>query len=486
MVTGVARSKGLKKRRKKIRMESSPWAAEIPEAVAAHDVLVIYGGRVSSKSTEVAIYILKRIMARYERVACVREVTETTKHSVFDVFKRLLLKHDLMDKFALTNTYMRHIKTGSLVTFHGLSTQTEQGIRSLEGVTITWLEEGHTIQRDHLETLVPTVLREEGAKLFVTFNPQHPDDAVWQRFVSEKGIEVSDETVWTKLVNYPENRFLSDTAKRQLERLKERDPDDFAHVYLGQFKPDKGAKKVLPYGLASMCVDAHKREEFVRRFPDWKPSGRRDAGWDVADEGYEGNVLSIRQGPMLEWVRQWTASGLLDATGTADQVCRDAKLRRLFYDSGGLGAGVRGFMAVYATERGMRNYALEPTFFNGRVEGADNEYMDGATNQDFFRSRNSQLAWALRLRAENTKRLLEGDESVYPDDCLIIDSEALRRAGWSVEEYLLDISQPMYREDQSSKIVIEKSPDGKPSPHGFDSLCLAFSWDSADEGLAIE
>lgn len=486
MVAGVARAKGPKKRRKKIRMESSPWAAEIPEAIPEHDVLVIYGGRVSSKSTEVAIYILKRIMARYERVAVVREVTETTKHSVFDVFKRLLLKHGLRDKFVLTNTYMQHIKTGSLVTFHGLSTQTEQGIRSLEGVTITWLEEGHTIKRDHLETLVPTVLREEGAKLFVTFNPQHPDDAVWQRFVSEKGIEVSDETVWTRRVNYPENRFLSDTAKRQLERLKERDPDDFAHVYLGQFKPDKGTKKVLPYGLAAMCVDAHKHPEFLRRFPDWKPSGRRDAGWDVADEGYEGNVLSIRQGPMLLYVRQWTATGLLDATGEADEICREAKLRRLFYDAGGLGAGVRGFMAVFAAERGQRNYALEPTFFNGKVEGADNEYMDGVTNLDFFRSRNSQLGWGLRLRAEDTKRLLEGDESVHPDQCLIIDSEALRRAGWSVEEYLLDISQPVYREDMNSKTVIEKQPDGKASPHGFDSLGLTFGWDSQDEGLSIE
>ena len=56
--------------------------------------------------------------------------------------------------------------------------------------------------------------------------------------------------------------------------------------------------------------------------------------------------------------------------------------------------------------------------FGASVEGGNMEFVRGQTNAQYFARRGSQLAWALRLRATRTKRLMEG-EDVDLGTCLL-------------------------------------------------------------------
>ena len=90
------------------------------------------------------------------------------------------------------------------------------------------------------------------------------------------------------------------------------------------------------------------------------------------------------------------------------------------------------------------------------------------------------MAFALRLRANRTVRLLEGDTDVDPATCLFISSKIPR-----LEQYLSELTQPRYRTNPTTgKLEIDKRGDdeAKKSPDSYDATALAFARDS-DAGL---
>ena len=121
---------------------------------------------------------------------------------------------------------------------------------------------------------------------------------------------------------------------------------------------------------------------------------------------------------------------------------------------------------------GQRPYSARPVNFGGKITGEKTQYSRGASNADFFSRRNAQLAWALRLRAMMTRRLMDG-EDVNPEYCLFIDPKISR-----LEAFLAELGQPEWEEDASGRVKIEKCPEDAPSPDLYDAAILAFAVDS--------
>lgn len=164
----------------------------------------------------------------------------------------------------------------------------------------------------------------------------------------------------------------------------------------------------------------------------------------------------------------WSSQVLGDTARRADTYCREHGARQLYYDVTGVGAGIRSHLS----EMRDRDYGAQPVNFGGAVAGQKRTFTYRVSNKDFFSRRNAQLAWALRLRAQRTGRLLDG-EAVDPDTCLFIDSSIPR-----LESYLAQLSQPEWKEDTSGRVVIDKTPEDAPSPDLYDATALAFAADS--------
>ncbi len=92
-----------------------------------------------------------------------------------------------------------------------------------------------------------------------------------------------------------------------------------------------------------------------------------------------------------------------------------------------------------------RDYGARPVNFGEAVAGPERNYSYRVRNKDFFARRNAQLAWALRLRAQQTARLLDR-EDVDVGSCLFV-SEGIER----LESYLAQLSQPEWKEDTAGE-----------------------------------
>jgi phage terminase large subunit len=142
----------------------------------------IYGGRFSLKSHTVARYLIIRARMDKIRVLCAREFQVSIAESSHQLLSDLIRYYNLTD-FRVTDKAIVNTETGSEFIFKGLH-HNEQGIKSIEGVDIAWVEEAQTITQNSLEILTPTV-RKDGSQIIYTYNRLLEDDPVHVRLVIE-------------------------------------------------------------------------------------------------------------------------------------------------------------------------------------------------------------------------------------------------------------------------------------------------------------
>ena len=121
------------------------------------------------------------------------------------------------------------------------------------------------------------------------------------------------------------------------------------------------------------------------------------------------------------------------------------------------------------------NYRVLPVNFGDKVAGPGVMYEPRRTNEQVFSKRNAQMAFNLRLRANRTVKLLEGDTDVDPAMCLFIRSDIPR-----LEQYLSELTQVKYRSNPTTgKIEIDKrgGDENAKSPDSYDATALAFARD---------
>ena len=370
------------------------------------------------------------------------------------------------DCYTQTRTAINHAN-GTHFFFIGLSVVSEEDIRGLSMVDLVWVEEAHRISRTSWEMVYPTI-RKDNAEIWMTFNPKYRTDIAW-----ELAQRTNDPTYWIKKINYPDNMFFTPRNNRDRLRDKIENPDRYGHIWEGEPDDASAAKKVLPYAMLRLCVDA------------WEKRPTRGAlvhgGYDVADTGDDKNALAIRCGPELFHVERWRGSmnfTVSDSTRRACLRCAENNAVRLVYDAGGVGAGVRGPFLEWLQETGHR-IAPTPFNFGGEVRGKDINFITGTRpmpNGRYFSNAGSQSGMVLRMRAENTRRLLNGDD-INPDNCLFINPDIP-----DIEEVLSQMGQPEW-DDKTGKYKIDKKPKHPgepepPSPDSYDAVAMAFSEDA--------
>lgn len=419
---------------------------------------VAYGGRGGGKSWTYGGLLLLEGTQRPLRVACVREVQKSIQDSSKHVIENWIERAGLQGFYQVTRDWIRG-KNGTYFFFRGMSTATQEQIRGLEDVDRVWVEEAQRLSKRSQEILYPTV-RKPGSEIWMSFNPRYRSDPAYKDFVVE-----GRPNAIAKLINYDSNPWFP--AELEEERLicLEQEPSRYPHIWLGQPDDEGDTKLLLPYGQISQCVDAHLKVGY-------KAEGRVHAGLDVADSGADRSAIVNRRGPLIENARRWHAPSLGVTARRAHEQCVRYGASRLYYDVTGVGAGVRSHLREIRAELGGLSYHPEPVSFGGAVTGPDYEFSYRVRNRDYFAHRNSQMAWALHMRMQRTLRLLEGDK-INPERCLFISSKIP-----NLELYLTQLAQPVWDENATGKVVIDKAPENTPSPDLYDATALAFAWDS--------
>ena len=447
-----------------MRIEQPLWAKvlyTLPEDIR---YILVRGGRGSGKSWALAAYLLIEGARRRHRVLVAREYLKSLADSSFSLLREIARKHDQLRAFYDFRPSASKItgRNGTEFLFRGLSQSTagSRSVRSIEGITITHVDEAQAVTEESWRETIPSVMRSPGSRFFATFNPALPTDPVYTRAMSER------PDVLSLLVNYDLNPWFPQALRDEMEWMRKTDPEMAKHVWDGELNAAaQTAKHVLPHGLVEACFEA------------WRPEyedGPLYAGYDIADEGFDYNAYAERRGPVLTHLERWSGIGgsLGESAERVAQTMSEHGVLQLAYDATGLGAGTKSdFKRIF----GARSSLVSPVVFNGKVAWPEKHYMHLQPQREAFANRFSQMCWAVRLRASNTARLLNG-EDVPPSECLFLHPR-LRAFPGFVEQ----LSIPTYTMD-TRQIKIDKygevEKETKRSPDLFDAMMLSFAKDS--------
>lgn len=431
------------------------------------EYILIHGGRGGGKTEEVARWLITNSFKDEGHVLCTREIQNSITDSVYAVLWSWIETMELTPFFHKTNTEFRNKITGARFIFRGMKSGTERDtLKSIKGIKFVWYEEAQSATAESLEKLNPTV-RIPGRKLFFTFNPELPNDAVNSlRAYGDKVLDIE--------INFDENPYLPDVLREQAQAMQELHPELFKHVWLGKPRSSSDAYTVLPYGMLRRCIDAHKKLG--------NDAGHAYGGLDLApgeEEKHDKNATSFIRGPVVLSSEHWQCS---DLDEIANRVIADGMrhgIVRLYFDAVGVGGFANGTL-----KRKNPPFRCEPFMGGNAVFGPDRPFMMAGsriiTNKDFFKNAKSQQWWNLRLRMENTIKLLEGKPVARPEYYLSFDS-----SNPNLELLLIELSQATFSEDASGRVMIDKAPgdkeiivDGKKkkvrSPNLADSCGQAF------------
>ena len=293
-----------------------------------------YGGRAGGKSYAFADCLL--LLARQKKlfIACVREVQNSIKDSVYKLLKDRA-DYYKFDDFIFYEDRIENIVTGSKFVFKGLKDQNKQNIKSLEGVDICWCEESQAITKDSFEVLNPTI-RKAGSELWFSMNRENENDAIWRSIAANP----DDQTLIVK-VNYYDNPFCPDEMKYLAEKCKADNLDDYMHIWKGE-----------PISLGDYKLFNVKdvREAMIPKMDS--STSPLIIGLDIARAGSDKTVFCLRKG---RWVMKFDVIKGYDTVEVADKLTnyiKELHPARAFLDLGNSGAGVydimkaRGFAGI--------------------------------------------------------------------------------------------------------------------------------------------
>jgi phage terminase large subunit len=189
-----------------------------------------YGGRGSGKSHAFAEYIVERCVMGRTDVVCLREVQRSLKQSVKKLIEDKIENMGVGTLFTVQHDRIKHNQNGSLIIFEGLASHTAESIKSLEGFDIAWFEEAQSCSQRSLDLLRPTI-RKPGSELLFTWNPSMPTDPIE---ILLRGDNPPPDAI-VKEVNFVNNPWFPDVLQEEMEYDKKRDPDKYAHIWLGDY-----------------------------------------------------------------------------------------------------------------------------------------------------------------------------------------------------------------------------------------------------------
>lgn len=240
-----------------------------------------WGGRGSAKSHFFSSLWLEENIAEKLDYVCLRETLKSLEFSVKKLLESKVEAHNAGAYFEIQDRRILS-KKGGVTIFEGMQNHTADSIKSLEGFDRSWFEEAQNASDNSLTLLRPTI-RKPGSELWFSWNPKFQTDPI---DLLLRGKHLPPGAIVVK-ANYTDNPFLPKELRDEMEYDRGRDPDKYAHVWLGEYQRNSEARVFKNWRV----------EEFTR------PAGtihRLGADWGFSIDpsvlvrcSIEGNVLYV-------------------------------------------------------------------------------------------------------------------------------------------------------------------------------------------------
>lgn len=219
---------------------------------------IAYGGRGAGKTEGYAIALILLARTKRLRILCGREFQNSIDESVKATIEANIISMGLEEEFKILNKQIVCKRTGTRFFFMGLRYNISK-IKSLGRIDICWIEEADKTSTVTLDKLAPTIRgrsREEadrggpfglGPEIWISFNPDLEDDAVYIRFVLKKDKYapdyVQDEETGemiryaiVKKVNYWDNKWFPPDLRLEMNVMKAANENKYLEVWEGNTK----------------------------------------------------------------------------------------------------------------------------------------------------------------------------------------------------------------------------------------------------------
>jgi phage terminase large subunit len=195
-----------------------------------------FGGRGSAKSHFFAGLLVEECIQRKIDAVCLREVQKSLRFSVKKLIETKIQDMNAGLYFDVQNEIIK-TRHGGTIIFQGMQDHTADSIKSLDGFDRAWFEEAQSASQRSLDLLRPT-LRAPGSELWFSWNPRFatdPIDALLRGAEKPKGAVVVE-------ANYTDNPWLPQELIDEMEYDRKRDPDKYAHIWLGKYQSNSNAR----------------------------------------------------------------------------------------------------------------------------------------------------------------------------------------------------------------------------------------------------
>lgn len=221
---------------------------------------VYKGGRGGGKSWGVADSLLLLGQMSKERILCTREIQKSIENSSYKLLCDRIAYYGF-DNYEITKTSIVNKITGTEFIFAGLSdiTGTADSLKSIENISICWVEEAMTVSSNSFKKLTPSIRgmnsKGQGSIIIMTYNPETVFDPVYLEFVKEP----KPRTLITH-INYTDNPYCPKELIEEAEHLKQTKPDEYRKIWLGV--PDSLSERaVVKYFTEENITDVNYCED---------------------------------------------------------------------------------------------------------------------------------------------------------------------------------------------------------------------------------
>lgn len=413
-------------------MQNDTITARIPKVfapllTAKKRIKLFYGGRGGGKSYAFADSLL--IKGRMDKllIACLREVQESIKDSVYRLLCERISFYQLKDYEIRESRIINRI-SGTEFIFKGLRDNDIQKIKSLEGVDIAWIEEGQSISKKSWEILSPTI-RKDGSEIWISMNREEENDPLWIIL----GEHPDERTLVTK-VNYTDNPFCPEELIFQAEKCRRDNPEDYLHIWQGLPRKSGALKLIEP----SFVRRAFAPKNIISHLP-------LIIGLDIARFGDDRTVFCLRQGRVCHGFKTLKHQDVVSIADYCQNLIGEYKPTRIFLDAGGVGAGVYDILAARGYKRLVRavNFGsraiLDDRYCNRRAEMWDNARIWLSSDMEVQLPYNEDLL----------QELCSTGKSYDAKGRLLLESKDLvkKRLGFSpdlADAFVLTFAEPVY------------------------------------------